>query len=108
MKFLDQYLRVLGDDRTRVVDRVGDAGGGQFSVNVRHIVEEIAIATIDNIVLEKFGSKALRIFRLIREKRYMEEAGIQERVMIPTKETKLLTYQMMENHYIQLQELRQQ
>jgi len=106
VKFLDQYLRVLADDRTRFVDRVGDAGGGQFSVNVGHIVEQITIATVENIVLEKFGSKALRIFRLIREKMYIEEGGIQELVMIPAKETKLLTYQMMENHYIQLQELR--
>lgn len=27
-------------------------------------------------------------------------------VMIPTKETKLLTYQLLENNFIQLQELR--
>jgi len=106
VRFLDQYLRVLGDDRTRFIDRVGDAGGGQFSINMGHIVEAITVATVDNIVMEKFGSKALRIFRLIREKMYVEEGGIQEVVMIPAKETKLLTYQMMENNFIQLQELR--
>lgn len=105
-KYLDQYLRVMADDRSRFVDKVGDAGGGQYTINVKHILEEITHATLDNIVLERFGSKALRIFRLIREKRYVEEGGLQQVVMIPAKETKMLTYQLMENHFIQLQELR--
>lgn len=105
-KHLNQYLRVMGDDRSRFVDRVGDAGGGQFTINVKHILDEITLATLDNIVLERFGSKALRIFRLVREKRYVEEGGLQQVVMIPAKETKMLTYQLLENHFIQLQELR--
>jgi len=105
-KYLDQYLRVMADDRSRFVDRVGDSGGGQFTINIKHILDEITLATLDNIVLERFGSKALRIFRLIREKRFVEEGGLQQVVMIPAKETKMLTYQLMENHFIQLQELR--
>ena len=34
-KFGDQYLKVLDDDRTRFLDRVGDAGGGQYVINVK-------------------------------------------------------------------------
>ena len=45
-------------------------------------------------------------FRLIREKHYVEESQIQAMVMIPTKETKMLTYQLLENNFIQLQELK--
>ena len=44
-KFLDQYLRVLSDDKTRFVDRVGDAGGGQYSVDMAHIVQQLAEVT---------------------------------------------------------------
>ena len=54
---------------SRFLDRVGDAGGGQYMVNYLHIIEEIAAATVENIVKEKFGSKSMRIFRYIREKR---------------------------------------
>merc|ERR1712083_142094 len=67
---------------------------------------ELAAATADNIVLEKFGSKALRIFRVIRQKLHVEESQLQGYVMIPAKEIKLLTYQLMENNFIQLEELR--
>jgi len=105
-KFHDQYLKVLEEDRTRFVIRVGDAGGGQYVVNCKHIFGELASAAADSIVLEKFGSKALRIFRVIRQKLHVEESQLQSYVMIPAKEIKLLTYQLMENNFIQLEELR--
>ena len=105
-KYHDEYLKVLAEDRTRFCDKVGDAGGGQFLINSKHIFTELAAATADNIVLEKFGSKALRIFRVIREKLHVEESQLPVYVMIPAKEIKLLTYQLLENNFIQLQELR--
>jgi len=104
--YLDQYLRVLSDDRTRFIDRVGDSGGGQYHVDLKHIVTEIVDNTLECIILEKFSSKAVRVFRYIREKKYVEEGQLQQVVMIPAKETKLLTYQLLENHFIHLQELR--
>ena len=41
-------------------------------------VQEITAATIENIILERFGSKSMRIFRYIREKKYLEENQIQQ------------------------------
>ena len=127
IKFKDHYLKVLEEDRTRFVDRVGDEGGGTFVVNYKHIFQSLAAATVENVVKEKFGSKALRIFKYVRfpdfiqtfreyfpfpifsvikAKGYVEESQIQRLVMVPTKETKLLTYELLETNFIQLQELR--
>jgi len=103
---LDQYLSILATDKTRFIDKVGEAGGGQYIINHKHIFEEITAATLENIIRDKFGSKAMRIFRYIRERRYVEEGQIQQVVMIPAKECKLLTFQLMENNFISLQELR--
>jgi len=105
-KFQDQYLKVLEDDRTRFLDKVGDAGGGQYVINTKHLLGELTAAAADGIVLEKFGSKALRIFRVVRQKRHVEESQLQGFVMIPAKEIKLLTYQLIENNFVQLEELR--
>jgi DNA-directed RNA polymerase III subunit RPC3 len=102
----DQYLTILTSDRTRFVDKVGDSGGGQYQVNYKHILTELTAATVEQIILERFGSKSMRIFRFIREKKYVEENQIQQVVMIPSKEAKLLTYQLMENNFICLQELK--
>ena len=44
-KYHDQYLKVLAEDRTRFCDKVGDAGGGQYIINVKHIFTELASAT---------------------------------------------------------------
>lgn len=102
----DQYLTILTSDRTRFVDKVGDAGGGQYQINYKHILTELTAATVEQIILERFGSKSMRIFRYIREKKYVEENQVQQVVMIPSKEAKLLTYQLMENNFICLQELK--
>jgi DNA-directed RNA polymerase III subunit RPC3 len=106
LEHLEQYLTMLSTDRTRFIDKVGDAGGGQYTINFQHIFEEITAATIENIILERFGSKSMRIFRYILEKKYVEENQIQQVVMIPGKETKLLTFQLMEENFLSLQELR--
>jgi len=103
---LDQYLSILATDKTRFINKVGEAGGGQYIINHKHIFEEITAASLENIIRDKFGSKAMRIFRYIRERRYVEEGQIQQVVMIPAKECKLLTFQLMENNFISLQELR--
>lgn len=105
-EYLDQYIKVLEEDRTRFIDKVGDAGGGQYVVNAKHIFTELAAATAESIVLERYGSKALRIFRVVREKLHIEESQLQNLVMIPAKEVKYLTYTLMEGNYIKIQELR--
>ena len=105
-EYQDQYLKLLEEDKTRFLSRVGEASGGQFVVNAKHILTELACATIENIILERFGSKALRIFRVVRNKMQVEESNLQTLVMIPVKETKLLTYSLVENNFLQIQELR--
>ena len=78
---------------------ISDAGGGQYVVNAKHIFTELAAATAESIVLERYGSKALRIFRVVREKLRIEETQLQSLVMIPAKEVKYLTYTLMEGKH---------
>ena len=47
-EFHTDYFKVLEEDRTRFLDRVGDAGGGQYVINAKHILTELAAATIGN------------------------------------------------------------
>ncbi len=54
---------MLEEDRTRFVDRIRDEGGGVYSINFKHIFAQLAASTAENVVLEMFSSKALRIFR---------------------------------------------
>lgn len=58
-------IAILVEDSADFVTVAGDAGGGQFVLNYVSVFENLAAATLDSIVLEKFGSKALRLFRLV-------------------------------------------
>jgi DNA-directed RNA polymerase III subunit RPC3 len=46
------------------------------------------------------------LFRLVRAKKFVEQEQIQQVAMIPAKEAKLLTYRLLEENFLQLQELR--
>ncbi|XP_063227901.1 DNA-directed RNA polymerase III subunit RPC3 isoform X2 [Bacillus rossius redtenbacheri] len=106
IQYLDQYLKVMEEDSSCFVSKVGDSAGGQYSVNIKYAFLELTWTTVENIVLERFGSKAARIFRLIRAKKYVEQEQIQQIAMIPAKEAKLLTYKLLEENFIQMKELR--
>ncbi|XP_018398493.1 PREDICTED: DNA-directed RNA polymerase III subunit RPC3 [Cyphomyrmex costatus] len=105
-RYLDQYLRLLEEDKTQFIKRVGDSGGGQYSVNMKNAFKELTWATLENIVTERFGSKAARIFRLVSTEIDVSLEQIQKLAMIPAKEAKFLTYTLSQENYIQIQELK--
>ena len=61
--YMEQYLRILADDRVRWVDRVGDSGGGQYQVDIRTVVSSLVESNLENIIMERFNSKSARVFR---------------------------------------------
>ncbi|KAL0125937.1 hypothetical protein PUN28_004784 [Cardiocondyla obscurior] len=104
--YLDQYLRLLEEDSTQFIKRVGDSGGGQYSIDMKNAFKQLTWETLDHIVTERFGSKAARIFRLIRYEHDINLEQIQNLAMIPAKEAKFLTYTLSGESYIQTQEMR--
>ncbi|XP_042859941.1 DNA-directed RNA polymerase III subunit RPC3-like [Penaeus japonicus] len=106
LKYLDQYLKILEDDSGGCVQKVGDAGGGQYRLNMANAYETMTHALIDNIVQERFGSKAARVFRLIRKHRMMEQDQIGEISMIGKKEANLLSYRLLHDNFLRIHEQR--
>ncbi|XP_057342093.1 DNA-directed RNA polymerase III subunit RPC3 [Microplitis mediator] len=105
-QYVDQYLQLLVEDSREFVKRVGDSGGGQYSVDMKEAMGQLAWATVENIVMEKFGSKAARIFRLVRHEKFIEEDKMKLLANMPEKETKELTYILLERNYLQMQEVK--
>ncbi|XP_013171760.1 PREDICTED: DNA-directed RNA polymerase III subunit RPC3 isoform X2 [Papilio xuthus] len=105
-QYMDHYLRVLEENGAGFLVRVGEAGGGQYVVRGRDAATQLLLAALDHTVTERLGSKAARIFRLIRAKKYIEEDDIQKHAMLPNKECKELTYKLLEEHFISIQPMR--
>lgn len=61
--FLRYFFPFPEEDSSNFITRVGDSGGGQFVINMQKAFEALVWACIENIIVERFGSKAARIFR---------------------------------------------
>lgn len=85
---------------------MGEASGGSYEINMKQIFTTLAWELIEEIVLEKFDTKSARIFRLVKNKTYIEPEHIQQLVMIPAKEAKRLSYELLEENFLKLQELK--
>lgn len=104
--YLEHYLTVIEDDESKFITKCDDASGGQYVVNLKHAITQLCWASLENIVLEKFHTKAARIFRLVKTKKFIEPDQIQQLGMIPSKEAKRLSYQLLEENFLSFQELR--
>lgn len=96
----------LEQDSSQIIRKAGEASGGSFQIYMKDIFNLLTWETIEQVVLEKFDSKAARIFRLVKSKKYIEPEQLQQMAMIPAKEAKRLSYQLLEEHFLQIQELR--
>lgn len=105
-QYVDQYLKVLEESGAGFVRKCGDATGGVFAVRVKFAAQQLVHAALDHVVTERLGSKAARIFRLIRAKKFIEEDDIQKNAMLVNKECKQLTYKLLEEHFISCQPMR--
>lgn len=97
---------MIEEDPKRLVTRFSDSQGGHFSFNMRTAVFELIWSTIDSIITERHGFFALRIFRLVREKEFVEQDRINELGMIPAKDAKHLTYKLVEDQFLRIKEIR--
>lgn len=102
---LKQYLTLLIDDKTGYVSKLVDSQGGMYKVNYKEAIFSLTVSTIDNIVQERFGSKCLRLFRLIRQKKYLEQKQIEDMAMFPAKDAKEMTYRMLSKGFVHVKEI---
>lgn len=101
---LDSYLSALADDALGLVKRT-DERGGMFNVNLEHALRLLAESVLASIVQDRFGAKSCRIFRLLLQKKYLEQKQIEELAMITARDAKEMTYKMFEEKFVLAQEL---
>ncbi|MBN3324675.1 RPC3 polymerase, partial [Atractosteus spatula] len=85
------------------VGKSGDSGGGMFVINLHRALTNLARATLESAVQERFGSRSARIFRLLLRKRHLEQKQVEDFAMIPAKEAKEMMYRMLSENLVQLQ-----
>jgi len=103
---LHQYLSLLSDEKTGgFVSKTDESSGGMYSVDIKKSIQLICQSACSTIVQERFGSKACRVFRLLIQKKLLEQKQIGELAMIPFKEVKELLYKLFEERFLMIQEV---
>ncbi|KAL4227603.1 DNA-directed RNA polymerase III subunit RPC3 [Mactra antiquata] len=101
----EQYLTLMVDDSTNLVSKIGESGGGMFVVNIMKGLTSLCKAHLESVVQERFGSKSLRIFKVLLLKEHLEQKQIEEMAMIPSKEAKELLYNMFAQKFVSVTEI---
>ncbi|KAG0695401.1 DNA-directed RNA polymerase III subunit RPC3 [Chionoecetes opilio] len=106
LKHLEQYLKVLEEESGGAVRRVGDVGGGQYRLELGEAYRTLTHTLVYQIVQERLGGKAARIFRLIHRNGMMEQDQVAELAMISKKDANLLTFKLTQDHFLLIHEVR--
>lgn len=106
VKHIEQYVSIIEKDECGFLKKNDEAGGGMYTINMCNAFQQLAWAVIENVITQKFGSKAMRIFRVVRSRKYIEQEDIQREAMIPGKEAKLFTYRLLEENFLQIQTIK--
>jgi DNA-directed RNA polymerase III subunit RPC3 len=101
VKYITEYISIIEKDVSGFLNKIDDAGQGMYSINMRNALTQITWSIIENVITQKYGSKAARIFRVVRCKKFIEQDDIQREAMIPAKEARQYTYKLMEENFLQ-------
>lgn len=71
----------------------------------QHILDFLRLREVEAVILQRFGSPACRIFRLLLLKNNLEQRQVADLAMIPVKDTRESLYKLLKAEYVQIQEV---
>ncbi|KAJ0066075.1 hypothetical protein NL108_001319, partial [Boleophthalmus pectinirostris] len=104
-QILDQYLSLLVDDPASFWQQLYRLYFLTKFSDLHRALANLARATLESVVQERFGSRSARIFRLLLRTRHLEQKQVEDFAMIPAKEAKEMLYTLLSKNLVQLQEV---
>lgn len=102
---LNRHLEVLADSLTHFLQKVGTRGGGEWFVPFNLLVQDLKLHTYDTIVLNKYGSAATRILRVVREKGKIDEKLLSQMTLLQSKHIRNYLSDLQSIGCVELQEV---
>jgi len=101
-----EQLEIIEEDSLMLITKTSSVNYGSYAVNIKSSFNHLVWTTVERTIQEKHGYFAARIFRIVKQLRYVEQDKVNEVGMIPGKNSKELTYQLVEDNFINLKEIR--
>lgn len=89
-RFYDQYMTTIEKDVCGFLKPSVDCYG-TYQVHFAEAFVQLAWLVIKNVVTQKFEMKAACIFRVVKERKFIEQDDIQRTAMMPAKEAQHFT-----------------
>ena len=74
-----------------------------FVSDFKRCCEELCRSTLECVVRERFGSKALRVFRLLLMKKMLDQKQVEDMAMLSSKEAREILYTLLADNFVNLQ-----
>ncbi|KAJ3087085.1 DNA-directed RNA polymerase III subunit RPC3 [Quaeritorhiza haematococci] len=104
---LTEYMETLTVTDVPFLSKDDLRGGGLYTVNILFIAvtNYMRMRLITSVIQEKFGTVALRIWRLLHTKGKLDERQIAKLSMVPVKLAREALYNLLNSHLVILQDV---
>ena len=102
---VERHMAQVSSDPSGLLARTADGGGGAYVLDYGACYKLLLSNTIESIVEERYGCKALRIVKNLMRKKYLELSQISEHTLIPPQELNDLMSRLFRESMVSLQEV---
>ncbi|MCP9258862.1 DNA-directed RNA polymerase III subunit RPC3 [Dirofilaria immitis] len=101
---IEVALRLLCES-DGIVRKVGDSAGGLFVVDFEKAIATHCQRHIESAIRERLDVRAVRVFRLLIQKGFLEEDHVEKLAMLSSTEARKLCYQLLEKEFVLMKHL---
>uniref|UniRef100_A0A0R3RRC1 DNA-directed RNA polymerase III subunit RPC3 n=1 Tax=Elaeophora elaphi TaxID=1147741 RepID=A0A0R3RRC1_9BILA len=83
-----------------IVRKVGDSAGGLFVVDFEKAIGMYCQRHVESAIRERLDMRAVRVFRLLMQKGFLEEDHVEKLAMLSSTEARKLCYQLLEKEFV--------
>ncbi|VDK83683.1 unnamed protein product [Onchocerca ochengi] len=83
-----------------IVRKVGESAGGLFVVDFEKAIATHCQRHIESAIRERLDIRAVRVFRLLMQKGFLEEDHVEKLAMLSSTEARKLCYQLLEKEFV--------
>ncbi|EJD74152.1 hypothetical protein LOAG_18495 [Loa loa] len=83
-----------------IVRKVGDSAGGLFVIDFEKAIATHCQRHVESAIRERLDMRAVRVFRLLMQKGFLEEDHVEKLAMLSSTEARKLCYQLLEQGFV--------
>jgi hypothetical protein len=99
---LEHYVQSMTFEHLPVFDRI-NTGGVKYALNLLKLSNKMKTELIENLVFEKYGKAAYRIWRLLAEKKMLDDKQISKLALVDEKLARSNLYSMLKSGLVFVQ-----